>query len=160
MNTYNKIVKIDYKKLLLAELLAWSAGIIGSIFTFSEIQTWYATLVKPGITPPNSLFGPMWTTLYTLMGIAYYLIWDKKNNGIARALFYIQLILNALWSIVFFGLHQLNYGLVIILFLWFFILACIIEFRLLDKKAGYVLLPYLAWVTAATLLNASVAWLN
>lgn len=94
------------------------------------------------------------------MGIALYLIWDKKKNYLAKTLFFIQLGLNALWSMIFFGFHQLVLGLVEIIFLDFFVIATIIEFRDLDRKAGYILFPYLAWLTAATILNFTVAWFN
>jgi len=102
----------------------------------------------------------MWIALYALMGVAFYLIWDKKNSGIAKTLYFIQLTLNALWSWIFFGLHSLVGGLIEIIFLWFFILATIIEFWHIDRRAAYLLFPYLAWVTAATILNFTLAWLN
>jgi len=155
---------MNWKKLIISILLAQFAGIFGSFFTAPAIGGWYATLNKPGITPPNWLFGPMWITLYTLMGIAFYLIWEKgfkkEDNKIAGVLYGVQLVLNALWSWIFFGLHSLVGGLIEIIFLWFFILATIIEFRGIDRKAGWVMLPYLAWVTAALVLNFSLAWLN
>nr|MBD3312150.1 tryptophan-rich sensory protein [archaeon] len=157
-------LKIDWKKLIISVIIAQAAGMIGSIFTFQSIPTWYASLNKPSITPPNWLFGPMWTSLYTLMGISFYIIWTKgfksKDAKLACALYLIQLGLNALWSIIFFGFKSLVGGLIEIIFLWFFILATMIEFRSINKTAGYLLLPYLAWVTAATILNFSIAWLN
>ena len=153
---------IDKKKLVLSLIIPWLAGGIGSFFTFTEITTWYASLNKPAITPPNWFFGPIWTTLYTLMGIAFYFVWIKKSEHfkLATVIFGIQLVLNALWSVIFFGFHQLVFGLVTILQLWFMILANIIEFRSIDRKAGDMLFPYLAWVTAATILNFMVILLN
>jgi tryptophan-rich sensory protein len=88
------------------------------------------------------------------------MIWKKKNNSLAKTLFFIQLGLNALWTPLFFGFQQLVLGLVEIVFLDYFVIATIIEFKALDKRAGYMLLPYLAWLTAATILNLSIAWLN
>lgn len=154
--------KLDWKKLILSILFAQSAGLIGAIFTSSAIPVWYATLNQPPITPPNWLFAPMWITLYTLMGISLYLIWKKglKKNKIGVKLFLIQWVLNALWSIIFFGMNELLFGLIEIIFLWFFILFTIIEFRETDKCAAYLLIPYLAWVTIATILNFSFVWLN
>lgn len=155
---------IDWKKLIISIIIAHSAGVIGGLFTFSEIPTWYASLIKPPVTPPNWLFSPMWLSLYTLMGISYYFIWRKgfktEQAKIARALYFIQLGMNALWSIIFFGLHSLIFGLIEIIFLWFVILFTMIEFRAIDKKAGYLLLPYLAWVLIATVLNLSILWIN
>jgi len=102
--------KINFKKLVISILIAQCAGIFGSLFTAPSITTWYAGLNKPPIAPPNWLFGPMWIALYALMGVAFYLIWDKKNSGIAKTLYFIQLTLNALWSWIFFGLHSLVGG--------------------------------------------------
>jgi benzodiazapine receptor len=152
--------KVKWGLLLGLILLCQSAGFFGALFTTPAIPTWYASLNKPPVTPPNWLFMPMWLSLYTLMGIALYLVWDKKKNCLAKTLFFIQLGLNALWSMIFFGFHQLVLGLVEIIFLDFFVIATIIEFRDLDRRAGYILFPYLAWLTAATILNLTVAWFN
>lgn len=152
--------KTNWGLLIALILLCQGAGFFGAIFTTPAIPTWYASLNKPSITPPNWLFAPMWTSLYTLMGIALYWVWNKKNNCLAKTLFFIQLGLNALWSLIFFGLQQLTLGLVEIIFLDYFVIATIIEFRDLDKKAGYILFPYMAWLTAATILNLTIAWLN
>ncbi len=154
-------MKIDYKKLVLSILIVFLAAFIGSVSTFSSIPTWYASLNKPPITPPNWLFSPMWTSLYILMAVSFYLIWkNKKKAKIAKTLFIIQLVLNALWSIIFFGLHSLLGGLIEIIFLWYFILFTIIEFREVDKRAAYLLIPYIAWVTIATILNFSIILYN
>lgn len=156
--------RISWWRLALCIAVTEGAGGIGSIFTFSEIGSWYAGLVKSPITPPNWLFGPMWISLYFLMGLALYMAWVGRGRsqwgGTALALFGIQLFLNVLWSVIFFGLHELLFGFVEIIFLWFFIAATIVEFREIDRRAGYLLLPYIAWVTAATLLNLSIVWLN
>lgn len=154
--------EINWKRLIISIIIAQSAGIIGSLFTSSAIPTWYATLNQPPITPPNWFFAPIWITLYTLIGISFYLIWQKGLNKykLATVLFSIQLFLNALWSIIFFGMQELLFGLIEIVFLWYFILATIIEFKEIDKRAAYMLFPYIAWVTLATLLNFSFVWLN
>lgn len=158
----NKI-RINWKILGISFLFVFLAASLGSFFTASQIPTWYASLIKPNVVPPNWLFGPMWTTLYTLMIISLYLFWttdSKENKKCGFILNGIQLFLNAIWSVLFFGMHELVLALVCIIFLWFFILFTIIEFKPINKKAAYLLIPYLAWVTAATILNLSIAWLN
>lgn len=139
-------------------LLCQAAGAIGSIFTFSAIPNWYAYLNKPFFNPPNWIFGPVWTTLYTLMGIAVYLVW-KKRKGIPFW-FWVQLVLNALWSILFFGLQNPILAFVGVVFLWLSIFLTITSFYRIYKTAAYLLVPYLLWVSFASLLNASIALLN
>lgn len=157
-------IKINWMKLIVSIAVSEGAGLAGSVFTFQAIPTWYAGLNKPPITPPNWLFSPMWITLYFLMGLALYFVWNKgmgaKGSRLAVTLFFIQLFLNALWSFIFFGLQSLLFGAVEIIFLWFFILATTIEFRDIDRKAGYIMFPYLSWATIATLLNLSILWIN
>lgn len=140
------------------------AGIIGSIFTFNAIPTWYATLNKPAFSPPNWLFGPVWTTLYLLMGISLFLVLRKgfKKKGVRAAsiIFGIQLMLNALWSIIFFGLGNIGFAFFWILLLWFFILLTMIEFYRISKPASFLLLPYILWVSFASALNFAVWMLN
>ncbi len=145
------------KKLLLSIVVCLSAGFIGSVFTFPSIPTWYAGLTKPVFSPPNWLFGPVWTTLYILMGIAMYLVWQKKGS---LKLFLIHLGFNAGWSIVFFGLHSVLGGMVVIIILWGLIAAIIRRFYMIDRTAAYLLYPYLAWVSFASILNVSLLMLN
>jgi len=140
------------------------AGGLGTIFTISSIPTWYATLNKPFFSPPNYLFGPVWTILYILMGVSLALIWQKgiKKRTVRDAMFLfgIQLLLNALWSPVFFGVRNLFLALIIIVLMWIFILKTILAFAKIDKTASYLLYPYIAWVSFATILNFSVWFLN
>ena len=140
------------------------AGGIGTLFTASAIPTWYALLNKPGFSPPNWLFGPAWTILYTLMGISLAIVWQKglktKKVRDALYLFGIQLGLNALWSPVFFGAKNLFLALIIIILMWIYILKTILAFRKINKTAGYLLYPYIAWVSFASILNFSVWLLN
>ena len=151
-------------KIILAILICQMAGLIGSIFTASSIPTWYAGLEKPFFSPPNWVFAPVWITLYTLMGISLYLIWErgpsKENVKSALLAFSGQLVLNSIWSIVFFGLQSPFYGLLLIVFLWFLILLTILKFYKLSKKAAYLLLPYILWVSFATILNFYIWVLN
>lgn len=156
--------KDNYWFLLLFIILAQSAGLLGSLFTFSAIPTWYATLEKPFFSPPNYLFGPVWTTLYTLMGISAYLVYRRYQFGKKAKLFWqvywTQLILNTLWSILFFGFKEPGLAFVEIGALWYFIVRTIQEAKRLNKTAMYLLYPYLAWVSFASLLNLAIYLLN
>lgn len=147
-----------------AILICQFAGILGSLFTFPSIQTWYVTLSKPSFTPPNWVFGPVWLTLYTLMGISAYLVWEKgmKRREVREALtlFGIQLGLNSLWSVIFFGLHQLFIGLIEILALLAVLAYTILRFYGISKNAAYLLIPYFLWGCIATALTYSVWLLN
>lgn len=140
------------------------AGIIGSIFTTPAIPTWYANINKPTFRPPNWVFAPVWTTLFLLMGIALFLIWrkglDKKENRIAFSIFIFQLILNTLWSVLFFGLESPFAAFIEIIFLWAAILASIILFFRVSKIAAYLLIPYILWVSFASFLNFTIWRLN
>lgn len=155
---------ISWLALIASIIICNLAGAIGAVFTFDAIPTWYAALNKPFFSPPNWVFGPVWTTLYILMGISAYLIWQKgwqkKSIRSALSLFGIQLFLNALWSILFFGLRSPLLGLAGILPLWLSIALCIKEFYPIDRKAAYLLIPYILWVSFATLLNLFIWMLN
>jgi tryptophan-rich sensory protein len=140
------------------------ASSIGSFATVRAIPRWYAGLAKPSFNPPEWLFGPAWTVLYVLMAVAAWLVW-KHGLGpagvkLALAVFLVQLVLNALWSILFFGLRSPLAGLVEIIFLWLAILATIILFFRVSVPAGVLLLPYIAWISFAALLNAAILRLN
>lgn len=151
-------------KLVIAIAVSELAGIIGSFFTTPSIQSWYATLAKPSFNPPSWIFGPVWTTLFVLMGIAAFLIWQKgigrKEVKVALGIFIFQLVLNTLWSIIFFGLHNPGGACVEIIFLWLAIVATIIAFARLSKPAAWLLAPYILWVSFAALLNYSIWILN
>lgn len=140
------------------------AGVIGSVFTFEAIPGWYATLDKPAFSPPNWVFGPVWTTLYALMGISAYLIyrkgWTKTDVRLALAIFGAQLILNALWSILFFGLKSPALALACIALLLVAIGASIALFWRIDRRAALLLVPYILWVSFAGILNYSIWTLN
>jgi translocator protein len=154
----------EIPKLILSILIVFVAGSIGTLATTSELTTWYAALTKPSWTPPNWAFGPIWTTLYILMGIALFLVWreglDRKDVKFAILIFAVQLFLNILWSLVFFGMHSIFGGLILILILWIAIFANIIAFYVISKPAGLLLIPYLIWVSIASYLNYTVYLLN
>lgn len=156
--------KSDILKLIVSILIPLTAGFIGSIATMSSISTWFTTLAKPAWTPPNWAFALIWTTLFILMGIALFLVWRqglwRKDVKIAVIIFAVQLVLNVLWSIIFFGLQFLTGGLIEIVFLWIAILATIITFYRISKPAGILLLPYIIWVTIASYLTYTVYLLN
>ncbi len=156
--------KDNYWVLALSILVAQLSGVIGSFFTFSAISTWYVYLNKPFFSPPNYLFGPVWTLLYALMGISAYLVWRRHQFGKKSLpfwhVYWTQLALNALWSILFFGLKSTGLAFIEILAMWYFISRSIQEGNKIDAWSAYLLYPYLAWVSFASLLNLSIWLLN
>ena len=158
------MVKKSYWKLAASILLCQLAGVIGSFFTSSSVSTWYLTLKKPFFNPPNWLFGPVWVSLYLLMGVSLYLVWNREIRSAqskkALYLFGVQLILNVLWSALFFGLRSPLSALIGIVVLWIVILFTIKYFYNVSKAAAYLLIPYILWVSFAMALNFSISWLN
>lgn len=155
---------ISFLKLLFCIAASQAAGFIGAIFTMPAIDSWYKTLARPEFAPPNWVFAPVWTTLYILMGVAAFLVWQKglerKEVKVALTIFAIQLILNTLWSIIFFGLQSPGWAFVEVIFLWVAILATIIAFAKVSKLAAWLLAPYILWVSFAAYLNFMIFWLN
>lgn len=150
-------------KLIIALALPLAVGAIAGLFTSQSVKGWYSQLTKPSFNPPDWLFGPVWTTLYILMGISFYLIWvqpagKSRNTGIL--LFLVQLALNFAWSFLFFYFHQIGLALVEIILLWIFIVAMCVQFYKIKTLAAYLNIPYLLWVTFATILTASIYLLN
>lgn len=151
-------------RLFVSIIVCELAGIVGSVFTASAIPNWYATLVRPALNPPGWLFGPVWTMLYALMGIALFLVWKKglAHMGVRKALsvFGLQLFLNAIWSIVFFGLQSPAWAFANIVALWVAIAWTMILFYRLSRPAMWLLAPYIAWVSFAGYLNYCIWMLN
>ncbi len=147
----------SWLQLVFSILLCEGAGVLGSFFTVSSIPTWYVALNKPVFSPPNFIFGPVWTLLYFLMGVSLYLVWQKRG---VPSIFWIQLVLNVLWSIIFFGLKNPTLAFVNIVVLWIAIFLTIKSFYKINKLAGNLLVPYLVWVSFASLLNLSIIILN
>ncbi len=164
-------------KLFVSLLLPQLAGGIGALFTSSRIPTWYAALEKPALNPPSWVFGPVWTLLFILMGVAAFLVWRRlPGSGIrkqiykftgmhnhitmALALFLFQLFLNTLWSILFFGLQSPGLALLEIAALWLAIVATMLSFYRISRVAAYLLIPYLLWVSFASYLNYAIWSLN
>jgi benzodiazapine receptor len=150
-------------KLLYALLITIGVGTIAGIATASSIGNWYEHISKPTFNPPNWLFAPVWTVLYIMMGIALFQIWKQTpsaERSKALTVFAIQLFLNFIWSFIFFNFHQIGLALIVIILLWIFIVITIYKFRQLNKTACYLMVPYLIWVSFATVLNASIFRLN
>ncbi len=151
-------------KLIISLLIPIAIGSISAIFTVKAIPGWYAQLNKPWFNPPNWIFSPVWTTLYILMGIALWLVWKadaaNKLKQTALVVFGLQLALNFFWSLIFFREHQLGWAFVEIIALWLLILLTIISFAKINKTAAWLLVPYICWVSFASILNYSVWQLN
>lgn len=152
-------------KIIISICVCVLVGFLSGFATQSSVKTWFLTIEKPFFNPPSWLFGPVWTLLYIMMGVAFGLVWssdfkDKKAVKTAMIIFGIQLGLNALWSILFFGLCNPLLAFIEILLLWLFIFETIKVFKPIDNLASKLLYPYLAWVSFATILNGSIWWLN
>lgn len=151
-------------KLIISIVGCELVGVLGSVFTVSSIRSWYLTLSKPSFSPPNWIFGPVWTTLYFLMAIAFFLIWrqnwKKRNVQTAMKYFLAQLSFNFVWSPIFFGLRSPLIALFVIIALWILIVLTMKKFYPLSKSAFYLLVPYLLWVSFATVLNGAIVMLN
>jgi translocator protein len=138
-------------------VLCLAVGGGAGYLTSNSVLTWFPTLVKPSFNPPAWLFAPIWTTLYIMMAVAAWLVWLSKGSLV---LFYVQLALNFAWSLLFFGLHSPAMALIDIAAMWIAILLTLLGFWKVDARAGWLLVPYLAWVSFASVLNASIWWLN
>ncbi|KPQ00748.1 MAG: tryptophan-rich sensory protein TspO [Bacteroidetes bacterium HLUCCA01] len=144
-------------------LLPVLVGVTASMATATSVTTWYAGLEKPFFSPPNWLFGPVWTLLYVLMGVSSYLVFIRPASAerkIGLDVYGVTLVLNFAWSFLFFYFRSPGIALVDIVILWFFILGMIIQFYRVRPVAGLLQIPYLLWVTFATMLNGAVWWLN
>lgn len=151
-------------KLIISIAVPLIIGFSASFFTVTEIGSWYQTIEKPSWNPPNWVFGPVWTTLYVLMGIALFLVWrssaDEKLKRLAITLFILQLIANFFWSLIFFNQHQIGLAFAEIIVLWLLILLTIFSFARINKVAAWLLVPYISWVSFASILNFTIWQLN
>jgi len=151
-------------KLIIAIIIPVAVGAISGFFTATGVESWYQTINKPSWNPPGWIFGPVWTTLYVMMGIALFLVWKSDSSDVLKktaiALFAIQLILNFFWSFIFFDQQQIGWALVEIIVMWFFILLTIFAFGNVSKLAAWLLVPYISWVSFATILNYTIWKLN
>ncbi len=151
-----------YYKISICVFTSLVLGALGGILTRGAIQSWLPFIQKPTWNPPNWIFGPVWTILYILIGTSIAIVWhsEKLNKNRAYQFFVIQAILNLLWTPVFFGLHDIFIALVVIILMVLFISLTMIEFYRINKLATYLLLPYLLWVSFASILNGNIYWLN
>ena len=155
--------KILLLKLLVSIALPLGVGAIAGMFTAQSVPEWYAALNRPSFNPPNWIFGPVWTTLYILMGISLFLVWKQgvsKERNRAILIFSLQLLLNFAWSFIFFYFHMIGFALVEIILLWVSIVIMLVFFYKVKPVASYINIPYLLWVTFATILNAGYYFLN
>lgn len=154
----------NWLRLLISITIPLVVGSSASFFTVTGLGSWYSSIQKPSWNPPNWVFGPVWTTLYIMMGIAFYLVWKsdvpklKKANAIM--LWVVQLVFNFLWSLIFFNLHQIGWAMADIVVLWFFIFLTIVAFSKINKLAAWLMVPYISWVTFAAILNYTIWQLN
>lgn len=154
----------NWLKLIICIIAVEFIGIMGGFFTSGSVDNWYLSLIKPSFTPPSWLIGPVWTILYAMIGLSLFLFLTakqkSKNKKIGYWIFGIQLMLNALWSIVFFGLHQISGALIVIALLWISIVLNFFAFYKFSKNSAYLLIPYWLWVSFASVLNFALWILN
>jgi tryptophan-rich sensory protein len=153
-----------YLNIGIAVMTCLLVGFLSSLAVMDSISDWYVTINKPFFTPPNAVFSPVWTLLYIMMGVSVGIVWNRGFHHIwvktALYHFLFQLLLNALWSIVFFGLHSIVGGLLVILALFILLIFTFKWFKVVNKIAAYLLIPYILWVAFATVLNIGIWNLN
>lgn len=151
-------------KLIIAVAIPLIVGGLSGFFTVTGVESWFQTINKPTWNPPNWIFGPVWTTLYIMMGVALFLVWKAERSDILKKtaiiLFSTQLVLNFFWSFIFFNQHQMGWALVEIIALWIFILLTIFAFANVSKLAAWLLVPYISWVSFAAILNYTLWKMN
>jgi translocator protein len=151
-------------KLFVSIVIPVAVGATAGLFTATGVDSWYQTINKPSWNPPSWIFAPVWTSLYVMMGIAFYLVWKSDNSEVLKktaiSLFAVQLILNFFWSFIFFNQQQPGWALVEIIAMWIFILLTIFAFAQVSKPAAWLLVPYISWVSFATVLNYTIWQLN
>lgn len=155
--------KSQILKLLVSIILPLGLGAIAGMFTAQSVPEWYASLNRPSFNPPNWIFGPVWTTLYLLMGVSLFLIWKEdasKERNVAIVVFLVQLLLNFGWSFIFFYFNRIGLALVEIILLWINIVLMLVLFYRIRPLAAYLNIPYLLWVSFASVLNAAYYFLN
>ena len=154
----------NISKLIIAVAIPVAVGATSGFFTVTGVESWYQSINKPLWNPPDWIFGPVWTTLYILMGIALYLVWNSDTSSALKrtaiTLFSIQLIFNFFWSFIFFNQQQIGWALVEIIMMWIAILLTIFSFAKISTAAAWLLVPYICWVSFATVLNYTIWNLN
>jgi translocator protein len=151
-------------KLIISIAIPVAIGATSGFFTVTGVESWYQTINKPSWNPPSWIFGPVWTSLYVMMGIAFYLVWKSDSSSILKKtaiiLFAAQLLFNFFWSFIFFNQQQIGWALVEMLIMWVLILLTIFAFANVSKTAAWLLVPYIAWVSFAAILNFTIWKLN
>ena len=158
-NTY--MLKNKFISFILFFIITYSASFIGGMATISFKEPWYSQLVKSNFNPPDWVFAPVWTTLYLMMTIAVWLFWHSRNRDMNTIyIYFIHIVFNATWSIVFFGVHQILLALLVLLILIFLIIILILRFKRVNMLSYYLMIPYLLWCCYALILNMSLLILN
>jgi translocator protein len=155
--------KSDIRKLVISILIPLALGAIAGRFTAQAVPEWFASLNRPSFSPPNWIFGPVWTVLYILLGISLFLIWKQipsKERANALWIFSVQMFLNFIWSFVFFYFNQIGLALIVIIGLWLSITLMLVSFYKIKPLSAYLNIPYFLWVTFASALNAGYYILN
>jgi tryptophan-rich sensory protein len=155
------MLKNKFLSFLLFALITYSSSVIGGLVTVSFKEPWYALINKPSFNPPSWIFAPVWTTLYLMMTIAIWLFWHSKNRDMNTIyIYFIHIIFNTTWSIIFFGLHKIFFALFVLLLLICLIIILILRFKRVNMLSFYLMIPYLLWCCYALVLNFSLFLLN
>ena len=155
------MLKNKFLSFSLFALITYSASAIGSMATISFKEPWYSLLIKPSYNPPDWIFAPVWTTLYLMMTVAIWIFWHSKGKNMDTVyIYFIHLIINTTWSVVFFIFHEIFFALIILIILIFLIIILILRFRVVNMISYYLMIPYLLWCCYALILNMSLLILN
>ena len=155
------MLKNKFLSFVLFFFITYSASFIGGMVTISFKEPWYSQLVKPNFNPPDWIFAPVWTTLYLMMTLAIWFFWHSKNRDMSTIyIYFIHIVFNTTWSIVFFGLHKIFLALIVLLILIFLIIILILRFKRVNLVSYYLMIPYLLWTTYALFLNLNLLILN
>ena len=154
------MTKNKYLSLLILLLVTFIAPVIGSYVTSVFKEPWYSEIIQPSFNPPSWVFPPVWTTLYVMMSIAIWRVWIAFFYSRILKLYFFHLFFNCIWSIIFFGFHQIGLALINIIIILFFIIILMKEYLKIDKLSFYLMIPYFLWSSFALVLNASILFLN
>ena len=154
------MTKNKYLSLLILLLVTFIAPVIGSYVTSVFKEPWYSEIIQPSFNPPSWIFPPVWSTLYVMMSIAIWRVWTVFFNSRILKLYFFHLFFNCIWSIIFFGFHQIGLALINIIVILFFIIILMKEYLKIDKLSFYLMIPYFLWSSFALVLNASILFLN
>jgi translocator protein len=155
------MLKNKFLSFLLFALITYSSSLVGGLVTAGFKEPWYSLINKPSFNPPSWIFAPVWTTLYLMMTVAIWFFWHSKNRDMNTIyIYFIHIVFNTTWSIVFFGLHKIFYALLILVVLIFLIIILILRFKRVNMLSCYLMIPYLLWCCYALILNLNLTLLN